>query len=314
METARIIDLAPSTRGLTKAHLLNYINGLDSTPKTASIYGRALNQFYSFIGDNAEPDKSDFKAWKAHLMETCKPATTQLYITAGKLFFRWLYDEGLYQDITKSTKGVKMTKEHSKDHLTPEQVQDILKHTENTRDKAMLMLMITAGLRCIEVTRANIEDIRNVGGNTVLFLQGKGKLERDQYVKIAPQTHKAILAYLETRASTGDKEPLFCSEANRNSGQRLTTISVSRIVKTAFRRAGYNSDRLTAHSCRHTTATLNLMAGGTLQETQQLLRHQNLTTTTIYAHNLDRLNNNSERRVEDAIFGPGKEQAGADND
>ena len=69
-----------------------------------------------------------------------------------------------------------------------------------------------------------------------------------------------------------------------------------------MRRAGYDSDRLTAHSLRHTAATLNLLAGGTLQETQQLLRHSSINTTTIYAHNLDRAQSKSEERIANAIF------------
>lgn len=67
--------------------------------------------------------------------------------------------------------------------------------------------------------------------------------------------------------------------------------------------AGYDSNRLTAHSCRHTAATLNLLAGASIQETQQLLRHSNINTTMIYLHNLERIKNNSEQRIDDLIFG-----------
>jgi len=69
-----------------------------------------------------------------------------------------------------------------------------------------------------------------------------------------------------------------------------------------MRAAGFNSERLTAHSLRHTAGTLNLLHGGTIQETQQLLRHSNINTTMIYLHNLNRANNHSEARIAAAIF------------
>lgn len=66
--------------------------------------------------------------------------------------------------------------------------------------------------------------------------------------------------------------------------------------------AGYDSDRLTAHSMRHTAATLNLLNGGSLEETQQLLGHSNISTTMIYSHALKRTQNESENRIEAAIL------------
>ena len=82
----------------------------------------------------------------------------------------------------------------------------------------------------------------------------------------------------------------------------MTTRSISRIVKTALVSAGLDSDRLTAHSLRHTTATQNLLNGASLEETQQLLDHSRISTTMIYAHALDRARNNSEERIARALF------------
>jgi integrase/recombinase XerC len=83
----------------------------------------------------------------------------------------------------------------------------------------------------------------------------------------------------------------------------MTTRSISRIVKENMAGADLISDRLTAHSLRHTTATLNLLNGGTPEETRQLLRHANINTTMIYRHALERANNNSESRIVKAILG-----------
>lgn len=227
---------------------------------------------------------------------------------AVKLFFQWTEQEGLYPDIAKHIKGAKLDREHKKDYLTPKQVSKLLASIDRQgvrglRDYAIICLMVTSGLRTVEVMRANIEDIRTVADFTALYIQGKGHEEKNTYIKVVEPVEDAIRAYLTARGIAEPTEPLFTSDSDRNSGERMTTRSISRIVKNALRAAGFNSDRLTAHSLRHTTATLNLLNGGTVEETQQLLRHTNINTTMIYSHALERAKNNSEERVAKAIFG-----------
>ena len=67
-------------------------------------------------------------------------------------------------------------------------------------------------------------------------------------------------------------------------------------------RAGINSDRITAHSMRHTAVTLALIGGASIQEAQSMARHTNINTTMIYAHNLDRLDSPAESKIE-ALLG-----------
>lgn len=78
----------------------------------------------------------------------------------------------------------------------------------------------------------------------------------------------------------------------------MTTRSISRIAKDTLRQAGYDSPRLTAHSMRHTAVTLALLGGATPQEAQAMARHSSITTTMIYAHNLDRISHSAELKVE----------------
>lgn len=83
--------------------------------------------------------------------------------------------------------------------------------------------MITGGLRTVEVTRANIGDIRNIGESTVLFIQGKGKIEKNDYVKLPDAVEKTIRTYLSSRKDDkSDTSPLFVSGSNNNNGKRLT--------------------------------------------------------------------------------------------
>ena len=288
----------------------SFITFLDAKPKTVETYTRALKQFFSWMKDNGitQPGFEDIKAYREELAATHKPATTQMYIFVVRRFFEWTGSEGLYPNVAGKIKGAKLNREPKKDYLTSDQAKAVLQGInretlQGKRNYAIVALMLTGGLRDIEVSRANVEDLRAAGNNTVLYIQGKGRDERAEYVIIPEQTERAIREYLRERGKADPTEPLFISTSNNSSGQRLTTRSISSICKEAMVAAGYDSDRLTAHSLRHTAVTLALIAnGGNIQEAQQFARHANISTTQIYAHNLERQNNRCSRYVADSIF------------
>jgi len=287
-----------------------WIGYIDAKPKTVETYTRAIKQFFYYLSERGinHPTREDILSYRDFLKDTKKPTTVQAYLMAVKQFFNWASQEGLYPNIAERVKGAKLDSGHKKDYLTSKQVGRLLSNIDRStlkglRDYAILSLMVTSGLRTIEVVRANIEDMRTVADFTALFIQGKGHEEKTDYIKLAEPVEEAIRAYLKARGTKDAKEPLFSSIANRNGGERMTTRSVSRIAKENLIEAGLDSERLTAHSLRHTTATLNLLNGGTVEETQQLLRHTNINTTLIYSHALERAKNNSEARVAKAIFG-----------
>lgn len=282
----------------------------DSSPKTQETYTRSIRQFLYFLVDHniTRPTREDIIAYRDSLLAAKKPTTVNAYLMAVKQFFKWTELYNLYPDITKNVKGAKLDAGFKKDYLTSKQVAKMLGKIDRStlkglRDYAILSLMVTTGLRTVEVMRADIEDLRTVADFTALFIQGKGHVEKTAYVKVEEPVEEAIRAYLKARGKAAATDPLFASIANRNGGGRMTTRSISRIAKESMIEADLNSDRLTAHSLRHTTATLNLLNGGTPEETRQLLRHTNLNTTLIYSHALERANNKSEARVTKAIFG-----------
>lgn len=286
-----------------------FLEYLDAAPKTVQTYSRAIRQFFKYMAarEISQPTRETVVTFRDGLKEDHKPSTVQNYITALRLFFQWTAQEGLYPDIAQHLKGAKLTKEHKKDYLTSSQVKAVLESMERDtaqgrRDYAIFCLMVTGGLRDIEVHRANIEDLRTLGDSTVLYLQGKGREERAEYVKIPAPVELAIRASLADRTDTTGRDPLFISQSNNSKGGRISTRSISGIVKRNLVRAGYDSDRLTAHSLRHTAVTLSLLGGNSLQEVQQFARHANIATTQIYAHNLDRARNKCESTIARAIF------------
>lgn len=287
----------------------SFLDYLDASPKTIETYSKAIKQFFKYLGELgiSQPTREDILAYREALKADHKPSTVQNYIIALRLFFQWLELEGLYPDIAKHIKGAKLTREHKKDYLTSSQVKNILKKIDRKteqgrRDFAIFSLMITGGLRDIEVHRANIEDLRTLGDSTVLYLQGKGREERAEFVKVPPEVERAIRASLADRREPDGSQPLFISLSNNSKGERISTRSISGLVKHYLVKAGYNSDRLTAHSLRHTAVTLSLLGGNNIQEVQQFARHANISTTQIYAHNVDRLKSKCESTIAKAIF------------
>ena len=283
-----------------------FINYIDVKPKSAETYTKAIRQFIVYVNDNnvKQPTRQDIINFREYLNSTHKPNTTQLYLTAVKLFFKWLEQEGIYKNIADNVKAPKQDKNHKKSYLTSEQCSKLIETANgNKRDYAILVLMLTTGLRTVEVARANIEDLGVIGNQAVLFIQGKGKDDKNDYVKLDVVIDEAIRDYLKTRKNTKGTDPLFTSDSNhKTNGGRLTTRSISRLVKNNLIESGFNSERLTAHSLRHTTAHLNLENGATVEETKELLRHSNVATTYIYINEMNREKNNSELRIANAIF------------
>lgn len=300
-------ELVP--REITEDLYYRFIAFIDAKPKSIETYTRALRQFFNYLSFKgiSRPQRTDILNFRDEIKKDHKPTTVQNYIVAVRLFFSWTEQEGLYPNVADHVKGAKLNREHKKDYLTSTQAKAILESVERDnlkglRDYAILTLMFTGGLRTIEVSRADISDLRVVGDTTVLFVQGKGKEEKTDFVKIPFQVEKAIRDYLKVRKTSDVNEPLFSSTSNNNYGRRLSTRSISGMVKQRLKMAGYNSDRLSAHSFRHTAVTLSLLGGQSLQEVQQFARHVNITTTQIYAHNLERAQSKCEEVIAGAIF------------
>lgn len=312
MQAIQIRDAQPIVRSEDDIQNLydRFINYLDASPQTLETYSRNLKQFFRYLytEDIKRPTRPHILAYRKQLEDDGLKATTiQAYIVVVRLFFKWTASEGLYPNVADNVKSPKLSKEHKKDYLTAEQIKNILNQIDTStesgkRDYAMIALMVTGGLRTIEVSRASIEDLRARGGKTVLYIQGKGRTEKAEYVKISPAVERYLRTYLQARGNDAGNQPLFTSTSNNSKGNAMTTRSISKIVKNAFKKAGYNSERLTAHSLRHSSATLNLLNGGTLEETKQLLRHDNITTTMIYNHALERADNKSEERISGVLF------------
>lgn len=292
-------------------------------------YAVCIRHFLEYLKSNGitEPKREHIKAYKKHLETYISPRTgkhysagTQAqYLRACKHLFKWLAAEGLYSNVADNIKGAKVrTTATKREAFSAADIRRILdtidtNTTQGKRNYAIILLAVTAGLRIIEIQRANIEDIKTIAGQQVLFIQGKGHDEKDDYKKLVPQLQEAIAEYLKDRPNAKKTDPLFTGTSNRAQNQRITEPGISRIIKQVLINAGYNTETLTAHSLRHTSVTLLLKAGATLQEAQQHARHADPGTTTIYSHAINKERDQSEQRVYNEIFKADDDSSAADN-
>lgn len=282
---------------------------LDCSPQSVRTYSRAVKQFLQYLSLNgiSQPTREDVISFRESLKETHRPTTIQNYIIAVRLFFQWTETAGIYPNVAQHVKGAKVSRAHKKDYLTSQQLKSVLEGIDTSteqgrRDFAITALMVVGGLRDIEVSRANVEDLRSLGDNVVLFLQGKGRDERTDFVIVPIEVERAIRASLSDRKGIDGRSPLFVSLSNNSKGQRISTRSVSGTIKTALKRAGYDSERLTAHTLRHSAVTLAVLGGNSVQDVQQFARHADISTTMIYFHEQDKTQNKCSNTIASAIF------------
>lgn len=288
--------------------------------------------------DAIELDPSIAKGWSYRtdkagnpIKITCRPNTVAQYLRSVSQFFRWTAANGLYPDIAANIHAPKVKNEtHRKAYLNAKEVltieesiaeraqerqqaaQEAQKDTagrmqrsteQGKRLYAMYLLAVNAGLRTVEISRANIKDLETKGGQTWLYIWGKGRTEPDQKKPIAPEVAAAIKDYLQSRTDhPTTASPLFVSTGNRSGGKRIATTTISTMLKQAMKEAGFDSERITAHSLRHSAAQAALQASGNnIYTAQKYLRHSSPATTEIYLHE-DERTEKAERAIAQEVY------------
>ena len=267
---------------------------------TRDTYNKGLQAFWCYIQTKALTNisRADLLNYIEYLKgKDLKPTTIKSYIASIKAFYKFLEIQYNFKDIAKSIKTPAISKSFKKDALTVSQTKDLINNTNDLRDKIIILLGVSCGLRTVEISRLDKSDLQIKGNKPILWVLGKARDEKE-FIVLPDSLYSLILEYLETRQD--NKDALLIGVSNR-SCDRLNTGSISRIIKTHLRNNNINSSRITAHSLRHTAITLSLLSGNSLRETQELARHKNINTTLIYAHDLDKLNNKCSNNILDLI-------------
>lgn len=145
------------------------------------------------------------------------------------------------------------------------------------RDYAVLLLLVRLGLRAGEVAALELDDIHWAEGE--LSITGKGR--KTCRLPLPHDVGEAIVGYLRRGRPRQDRRRVFLHTRAPYTG--LESAGISAIVTAAIARAGLRPPRRGAHVLRHTAATQMLRSGGSLTEIAQVLRHESIDTTALYA-------------------------------
>ncbi len=291
-----------------------FFDAFDFRPSTAATYRRELAVFVDYLTENGitHPTPGDIRAYRDRMAAELKPTTLRTRMAAIKRFFTWTSQTTpmLYPNIAANIRPPRVTRDFKKDFLTLAEVvkleDSIDTHGERgKRDRAIISLMITAGLRDVEITRAKFKHLERIGGEWWLKVWGKGHDDADRVNRI---TEPEILFDYINAKYHGTEPPaedyIFTSVSNNTAAADVTPMnpgSISRIIKNRLRYIGIDSPTVTAHSLRHTAGAQAIEAGESLEDVSEMLGHSSTAITKTYTHGLQRKHNRAEYSLKAAI-------------
>jgi site-specific recombinase XerD len=214
---------------------------------------------------------AELRAWLLELRATLAPVSIAGYVRGLRAFGNWLLGDGLAEARALRTLARPRVPRMIKEPLADDDLRRLLA-VANTRDAAILLLLVDTGLRVSEVAGITLADLRADGSIKVM---GKGAKER--IVPVGSAARRAIGRYLDERAELNHDGPLLLGQ----SGEGLTVTGIQQLLRRLSARAGVTA-RCNPHRFRHTFAHHYLVNGGDVFTLQQILGHTSLEMVRRY--------------------------------
>jgi integrase/recombinase XerC len=263
-----------------------------TTEKGASVhttknYGIDLREFAKFLAGKELSGLTylDIRSFLAFLKtrEYSKSSISRK-LACLRSFFKYLVRENILTQNPAAGIATPKKEKRLPSFMNPDEITKLLEAPaknswEEKRDKAILEMLYSSGLRVSELAGLNHDDLDFFQG--LVRVRGKGKKER--IVPVGQAALNSLRAYCDMKAprenANAIKKPLFISRI----GSRLTDRSVRRMILKYVKRTGLGKE-ISPHTFRHSFATHMLDRGADLRSVQELLGHANLSTTQIYTH------------------------------
>lgn len=283
--------------------IIDFIESLEvergRSQKTAENYHLYLERLIEFAGD-IEVDKitaeliRKYRLWlnryKNENGNELSLITQSYHLVALRNFLKYCAKRDI-PTLTADKIELPRTKRRQVSFLTTEETERLIETvdtntTTGLRDRAMLELLFSSGLRVSELTNLNRDHINLKRGE--FMVRGKG--QKDRPVFVSPEATEWLALYLASRTDTA--VPLFVRYSGYKTGDergesfRLTPRSIQRLVSHYAKLAGITK-HVSPHTLRHSFATDLLMNGADLRSVQSMLGHSNIATTQVYTHVTD---------------------------
>jgi integrase/recombinase XerC len=264
-----------------------------ASPHTCRAYRKDLELFAALVAEKGLPadwatiDHLTIRLYLGHLYQGKRIKRTSVIrkLATLRTFFRYLKREGIVEKNPAKMVATPKGGENLPHALSVDEAFRLLAVPDGTtplgsRDRAILELLYSSGLRVGELTSLDLHDL-DLGGGMVRVM-GKGGKER--IVPIGSKATEALSTYLARRGELmkeGQSAPQYLFLNHR--GGRLTPRSVARMIKKYLPQGGIVKET-SPHTFRHSFATHLLDAGADLRGIQELLGHASLSTTQRYTH------------------------------
>lgn len=269
--------------------------------KTIDNYDRYLTKFFAYAKTDdpkklSEETVREFRLWLNRQpgtkvggrVEPMKRRTQNYYLIALRAFLKYLRKRGI-ESLSPERIELAKVPERSLDLITPQELDRLMK-APNTkelvglRDRAILALLFSTGLRISELTALSIDDVDL--SRDEFSVRGKG--DKIRVVFLSDQAKQAIRDYLKARKDMHDALFVQYGKNAKNANDlRLSPRAVQRMLKHYAAKAGITR-KVTPHVIRHSFATDLLSNGADLRSVQALLGHAHIGTTQVYTHVTDK--------------------------
>lgn len=259
------------------------------SPNSVAAYEQDLQRLTSYMQQhNIDIVKATYEDLQAFLFDTFQSISsvcTQARLVAGvHSFYRFLlYHNYIQQDPSELLETPKK-EHHLPDVLTLDEIDSMIAQLdmskpESHRNRAIIEMLYGSGLRVSELVNLRLSDIYRQEG----FMRIIGKGSKQRLVPISPVADQWLQYWLEDRSKL-DIKPEYSDIVFLNRyGRQLTRAMIFTIIKTLARQADIHKN-ISPHTLRHSFATHLLQNGAALRIIQQLLGHEDITTTEIYTH------------------------------
>lgn len=282
---------------------INYfLDSLSRSPKTIFAYRNALEQFVKVVGENAKLNTATYVEFLVSLQNK-SPSTQRVYTTAVLKFYRFC-KAGNWTELQEATQryrrksGKRIVNFNRKAvekvitycvSLTADASTSLSTRLEALRDRAFVLTLVDTGLRISEACSLKRGDIDWNEQRGIII----GKSDKQAVIRFSNRSIRALRKYLYMRSSVEPSsrkppasQPLFARHDIRASKKirPITAGGMWKAIKERIAEAGVDRAMVRIHDFRHYFVTMTFLARRDLKLSQELARHESISTTNRYVH------------------------------
>lgn len=277
-----------------KIEIDHFLDTLDRSPRTVLTYRNALTRFIQVVGEDAELSTETFTRFLATLKDK-SPSTQRVYTTAVLKFYAFC-KAGNWAELKEATAHYTRKPGQRIVNFNREALEKVITHCESLsgdllalRDRAFVVTSVDTGLRISEACSLKRSDIDWQEQRAIII----GKGDKQAVVRFSNRSIQALKDYLHARARVDPNsrvplasQPLFARHDIRASKKirRISAGGMWKAIKERMTEAGVDRRMVRIHDFRHYFVTMTYLAKGNLKLSQELARHESISTTNRYAH------------------------------